>query len=266
MGIEQARRRFPTLHDIPASSWDRIQAMKLAHRERYPHISESEQAKRERYTRMLSKENLPTARVNDLRDLARDRALGSVGNQQVFLAEWIRLGDDEASRRMRRALFYLLYGEGEAADRLNDLLGSDHPLSMTGLKEKILTKALCMAFPTGWIPVIGYSGESGKKEIIESLTGVFLPRQDATMTRGRLIKLSNDLLIQIVRPEFTDLEMAAGFLWEASAHLRAGKEAREYGIRTTPATLRKFVCSSCHLEKAAQQLADSQKELCRDCA
>ncbi len=85
-------------------------------------------------------------------DLAKDRALGSVGNQQVFLAEWIRLGEKEASEGMCRALFYLLYGEGEEADRLSDLLGSDHELSMTGLKEMILTKALCMAFTNRWIP------------------------------------------------------------------------------------------------------------------
>jgi hypothetical protein len=239
--------------------------MKRVHAERQPRISSADAAARDRYTRLLAQENLPTARASDLRDLAKDRALGSVGNQQVFLAEWIRLGEKEASEGMRRALFYLLYGEGEEADRLSDLLGSDHELSMTGLKEKILTKALCMAFTDRWIPIVDYSGESGKKAIIETLLGLKVPARDQTMTPGRLIAFSNDLLVDVARPEVDDLEMAAGFFWDASAHLRKGKQARDYESRPSRPNPLRFVCTRCHLQKGAQQLADAEKELCRDC-
>jgi len=62
------------------------------------------------------------------------------------------------------------------------------------------------------------------------------------MTLGRQIALSNDLLVDIVRPEIADLENAAGFLWNASAHLRTAKDPRDYQAKNLP-RVQRFVCT-----------------------
>ncbi|MBA3250406.1 MAG: hypothetical protein H0T66_08925, partial [Geodermatophilaceae bacterium] len=61
-----------------------------------------------------------------------------------------------------------------------------------------------------------YSGVAGKREIAESVYGLVLPPKAATsMTQGRLVFWSNDLLRELVGDGFATQQHASQFLWEA---------------------------------------------------
>ena len=87
---------------------------------------------------------------------------------------------------------------------------------MTGFKEALLTKVLCMFEPSRFLPINKYTGAEGKKEIAEWVYGLQLPSPEQTAwTIGRLIIWSNDLLLELAGTGFMDTEHAAGFLWYA---------------------------------------------------
>ncbi len=86
---------------------------------------------------------------------------------------------------------------------------------MTGFRESLLTKVLCIVEPERFLPILIYSSEAGgKRQSAESVFGRSLPPAAKTsMTRGRLACWSNDLLVRAPGDGFVDLQHASSFLW-----------------------------------------------------
>ncbi len=88
---------------------------------------------------------------------------------------------------------------------------------MTGFRESLLTKVLCVMHPERFLPILIYTSKAGgKREIARAVYGLDLPRPEVTSwTRGRLACWSNDLLVGLLGDGFQDLQHASQFLWWA---------------------------------------------------
>jgi hypothetical protein len=112
-----------------------------------------------------------------------------------------------------------LYGPADEhlEDRLTYLLQPGCPIGMKGWKEALLTKMLCIVEPNQLRPIVTYAGpDVGKRALADLIWGLQLPGTDRTsMTRGRLIFWSNDLLLALAGGRFAHAEHASSFLWWA---------------------------------------------------
>jgi len=72
-------------------------------------------------------------------------------------------------------------------------------------------------YPDRFLPILTYSSPAGgKKEIAASVFGLELPAMQTTsMTTGRLVFWSNDLLLRLCGTGFADVAHASQFLWWA---------------------------------------------------
>jgi len=88
---------------------------------------------------------------------------------------------------------------------------------MTGFKESLLTKVLCIMQPNRFLPLLTYSSANvGKKEIAELVYDLDLPDASRVQwTIGRLILWSNDVLLQLAGDGFVQTQHISQFLWEA---------------------------------------------------
>ncbi len=84
-------------------------------------------------------------------------------------------------------------------DRLEHLLSGTKPFAMTGFKEALLTRVLCVTYPDRFLTILKYTTEAGgKREIARMVYGLELPSPESVnWTRGRLILWSNDLLLDL---------------------------------------------------------------------
>lgn len=259
---------FPTINDLPEETRQLIQELKVNDLPRRPRVDAETEATRRHFKKVLLAESLPTVSAEDLHSLANSQKAGNTGNQQSFNVYWNKVGKERAAAEMRAALKYLLYGVGELEDRLTHLIQGTTPHAMTGLKEGIAVKALCMVHPDRFLPILYYSGGAGKKEIAQALFNIELPNPDkARYPIGKLIVESNDLLVQIVRPEYDDLERAGGFLWDAYHQISPpNPAARARGVVVAPNQSFEFTCTKCNLVKPKTQMGDEATMRCRDCA
>ena len=88
---------------------------------------------------------------------------------------------------------------------------------MTGFRESLLTRVLCVMEPERFIPILTYSGAgTGKRDIAEAVFGLKMPKQDqVSMQIGRLVFWSNDLLNELLGTGFETRQHASSFLWWA---------------------------------------------------
>ena len=171
----------------------------------------------QKYQRVFSQQGLPGADPQHLKDFANDSTGANPGNMSVFNTAW-NSAPAESAARTRDAIAYLLHGPPEIPleDRLTALIEGEHGIGMTGFREALLTKVLCVVHPDRFLPIVKYTGLAGKKEIAEKLFGLRLPDGDsAQWTIGRLVLWSNDLLVSVIGDGFVDQPHAAAFLWWA---------------------------------------------------
>lgn len=88
---------------------------------------------------------------------------------------------------------------------------------MTGLKEALLTKILCVVEPEQFISILIYTSPAGGKgEIARDVYGLDLPAPESnSWTPGRLILWSNNVLRALVGDGFVNQRHATEFLWWA---------------------------------------------------
>lgn len=174
---------------------------------------------RAKYQQIFSAEGLPEADPEDLKAFANNAIVANPGNMSVFNDAWNSMGPERAAARVRATIDHLLPGpEGtRLEDRFTDLVEERKGLGMTGFKESLLTRVLCMVEPKRFLPILKYSTPSGgKKEIAAAVYGLELPaREKVSWTIGRLVTWSNDLLVDLLGSSFDDLGHASGFLWWA---------------------------------------------------
>ena len=121
----------------------------------------------------------------------------------VFNNAWNGMGTEAAAESTRRTILHLLYGPEETPleDRLNQLLEGEKSFAMTGFKEALLTKVLCIMRPDRFLSILIYTSRrgGGKREIARAVYGLELPAPErVNWTRGRMVLWSNDLLRDLV--------------------------------------------------------------------
>jgi hypothetical protein len=241
--IDDLRKRFPSPEDVKPDILDRADLLKQQYLKDHPSSTAQAVEFRERYRQVFSKEGLKDAAPQDLKDFANSSLAGNPGNMSRFNDAWNEMGAEEGAQRVKDAIGYLLYGPDDTflEDRLTNLIEGRRGFGMTGFREALLTKVLCMVEPTRFLPINKYSGVAGKKEIAKWVYDLNLPRQETvSWTIGRLIIWSNDLLLELVGSGFSDTEHAAGFLWWAKDEMRQRSGQTPTGAEETEPDLLVF--------------------------
>lgn len=216
---EVARRRFPTPSMVQSGRQARVDALKSEFLGRQPTEDPSVAPYWRRYQEVFSKEGLWRCDPQDLKDFANNGIGANPGNMSVFNTAWNEMGAEAAADQVRRAVDHLLYGPASTPmeDRLTDLVIGSGGIGMTGFREALLTRVLCIMQPHRFLPILTYSGGgTGKRAITEAVFGLKMPAQDqVSMQIGRLAVWSNDLLLELVGDGFASCQHASSFLWWA---------------------------------------------------
>jgi hypothetical protein len=216
---DQAKTQFPAADAVDPRVMDRVSTLKAEFLREWPQKEPGVDEFWARYQRLFSAEGLAAAPPKELKFFANSSTGASPGNMSVFNRAWNEMGDEPAATHLRAAIEYLLRGPEDipVEDRMTRLIDPQDPLGMTGFRESLLTKVLCVMQPERFLPILVYTSPAGgKREIARSVFALDLPAVDATSwTRGRLAFWSNDLLLQLVGPDLIDTQHLAHFLWWA---------------------------------------------------
>jgi hypothetical protein len=221
--IADHRARFPTADAASGSARERAAALKARFLASHPEAGARSLEFRHRYAELFSEEGLAHTTPHDLKYFANANLGANPGNMSVFNNWWNRHDAEEAASRVRSAIEYLLYGPKGTyiEDCLTNLIDSRRSPAVTGFKEALLTKVLCMVEPDRFLPIVKYTGSAGKREIARWVYGIDLPEPEAvSWTIGRLMFWSNDLLMELVGDGFRDTQHVAEFLWRAKDDAR----------------------------------------------
>lgn len=215
----EARRHFDKAQVAEPTRLARVEVLKQEYLAQRPQPEPEVVKYWARYQQIFSQEELQNCDPRDLKDFANNGVGANPGNMSVFNRAWNELGDEAAAKRTRGVIEYLLYGPSAIAieDRLTSLISNTDDFGMTGFKESLLTRVLCIMQPERFLPILIYSSSSGvgKREIAKAIYDVNLPAMDRTaMTIGRLIVWSNDLLVRLAGEGFATMQHMSQFLWE----------------------------------------------------
>ena len=210
---------FPKADDVRPEARERVTRLIEAFLQTTPDLHPRVPPYRAKYQAIFSADGLPDADPEDLKAFANNALIAHPGNMSVFNEAWNAMGSEKAAARLRTTIDHLLRGpEGtRLEDRFTELVEGRKGLGMTGFKESLLTRVLCIVEPDRFLPILKYTTPSGGKMEIASLVyGLDLPaREKVSWTIGRLVTWSNDLLVELLGDAFADLSHAADFLWWA---------------------------------------------------
>ncbi|MGQ4364086.1 hypothetical protein [Streptomyces sp. SAS_272] len=213
------KARFPKAEDVEPGVLERVDRLKTRYLASRPGFDPDVAAYWEKYRRIFSREGLYACDPRALKDFANSDVGARPGNQATFNSAWNALGDDAAAESTRQTVEYLLHGPDDVPreDRLDHLLSGVKPFAMTGFKEALLTRVLCVVEPERFLSILKYTTEAGgKREIARMVYGLELPAPESVnWTLGRLVFWSNDLLHTLVGDGFANQQHAAAFLWWA---------------------------------------------------
>ena len=226
--FDSLKGRFPRAEDVDPERLERVTRLRAQYLATRPDFDPDVAAYWEKYQGIFSREGLWTCDPRDLKDFANTGVGAHPGNQSMFNTSWNAMGDAAAAESTRQTVEYLLRGPDGVPreDRLQQLLSGAKPFAMTGFKEALLTKVLCVVEPERFLSILKYTTEAGgKREIARTVYGLELPAPESVnWTRGRLILWSNDLLHTLVGEGFANQQHSAAFLWWAKD--RAGELAQ----------------------------------------
>ncbi|CCK28470.1 hypothetical protein BN159_4091 [Streptomyces davaonensis JCM 4913] len=213
------KARFPKPEDVDPARLARVARLKAQYLADKPGFDPDVAAYWSKYQQVFSPEGLWTCDPRVLKDFANSEVGARPGNQATFNSAWNDMGDAAAAEATRRTIEYLLHGPADVPleDRLQQLLAGTKPFAMTGFKEALLTRALCVMHPGRFLTILKYTTEAGgKREIARLVYGLELPAPESVnWTLGRLILWSNDLLHTLVGDGFANQQHSAAFLWWA---------------------------------------------------
>lgn len=219
LSFDEVKARFPTPADVDPGWFDRATRLKNEYLAEQPDVDPAAAAYWAKYQRIFSPEGLATCDPHVLKDFANSDVGAHPGNQATFNSAWNEMGDAAASAATRQTIEYLLYGPADVPleDRLQQLLSGTKAFAMTGFKEALLTRVLCVVQPDRFLSILKYTTEAGgKREIARAVYGLELPAPESVnWTLGRLILWSNDILHALVGDGFANQQHAAAFLWWA---------------------------------------------------
>ncbi|WP_426593977.1 hypothetical protein ACPPVS_00560 [Cellulomonas sp. McL0617] len=215
------RDRFPDRDSVEPERMARVEALKAVFLEDHQTPDPEVLAYWARYQKVFSADNIADADPEDLREFANSTVGAAPGNMSVFNRAWKSMGDYEATARTRNTIRYLLYGPPSVpmADRFTRLVHEQGGLGMTGFKESLLTRVLCVVEPERYLPILTYSTPAGgKREIAQAVYGLELPEAARVQwTIGRLMMWSNDLLVDLAGDGFSTLQQVSQFFGETKS-------------------------------------------------
>ncbi|WP_327343088.1 hypothetical protein [Streptomyces europaeiscabiei] len=114
---------------------------------------------------MFSRDALWTCDPRLLKAFANSDLGAHPGNQATFDSTWNAMGDTAAGDETSKTLKYLLYGPaaGPARGPAPHLLAGTVPFAMTGFKEALLTRVLCVMQPDRFLSILKCTTEAGGK-------------------------------------------------------------------------------------------------------
>ncbi|MEU6500260.1 MULTISPECIES: hypothetical protein [Streptomyces] len=217
--FESLRASFPKPEDVDPERLERVARLKARYLAVKPDFDPRVAAYWSKYQAVFTPEGLRACDPQVLKDFANSEIGARPGNQATFNSAWNDMGDAAAAESTRSTIDYLLYGPDEVPleDRFQQLLDGAKPFAMTGFKEALLTKVLCVMRPERFLTILKYRTDAGgKREIARLVYGLELPAPESvSWTSGRLILWSNDLLRTLVGGGFANQQHAAAFLWWA---------------------------------------------------
>src|SRR5690606_6622078 len=129
---------------------------------------EEHHADRRRFAALLAKDAIGLVDPAELATIWTTRRYRSPGPQAV-LNTTLRDADPAEYDRILDSVSYLCWGEGEDADRIDDLLDPGSPRYVRGLGESVIMKLLAITHPDRYIAVFPYSGPNGKRRMLAAL-------------------------------------------------------------------------------------------------
>ncbi|MFF6785717.1 hypothetical protein [Streptomyces sp. NPDC012510] len=223
--FDDLKARFPKPEDVDPEQLARVVRLKERYLADKPDFDPAVAAYWSKYQQIFSPEGLWTCDPRVLKDFANSEVGAHPGNQATFNSAWNALGDAAAGESTRRTIEYLLHEPDDVPleDRLQHLLSGTKPFAMTGFKEALLTRVLCVMHPDRFLTILKYKTEAGgKREIARLVYGLELPAPESVnWTLGRLILWSNDLLHTLVGEGFANQQHSAAFLWWAKDQVGA---------------------------------------------
>lgn len=224
--FEAIKAKFPSALNVSEPARNRAEELKRQFLHDRPDPDPRVAARWAELRDMFSEDHLDDVDPAEFKRFANENLGANPGNMSVFNNAWNQLGEVEAAQRVRDSLRYLLYPKDQSyiEDRLTRLITGGNDFGMTGFREALLTKVLCIVYPQRFLPIVTYSGAGGgKKELAKDVYQLVLPAPSATSwTIGRLAFWSNDLLVELLGEGFTDLQHGAQFLW--AVHVQGGNE------------------------------------------
>lgn len=216
--LDDIKKRFPKPERVDPERLARAIQLKAEFLKREPEPEPNVAPYWTKYQHVFSAEGLPGANPQDLKDFANSNIGANPGNMSVFNDAWNEMGAEAGAEQVRKVIDYILRGTSpvDLEDRLTALINDTKSFGMKGFKESLLTKVLCIVYPTRYLTILKYTGEAGKREIARSIWGLELPDPEkVNWTIGRLILWSNDLLLALLGDGFKHQQHAAAFLWWA---------------------------------------------------
>ncbi|MFE0650463.1 hypothetical protein ACFVZH_17940 [Streptomyces sp. NPDC059534] len=213
------KARFPKAEDVTPERLELVNRLKEQYLAVRPAPAPEVVAYWSKYQRVFSPGGLRDCDPRLLKDFANSEVGAHPGNQATFNSAWNTMGDAAAGASTRETIGYLLYGPDGVPleDRLQELLDGTKPFAMTGFKEALLTRVLCVMRPERFLTILKYTTQAdGKREIARKVYGLELPAPESVnWTLGRLVFWSNDLLYSLAGDGFAGQQHAAAFLWWA---------------------------------------------------
>jgi len=217
--FDKAWLKFPTSAMVTSGRAARVEELKRQFLAMKPVEDPAVAPYWRHYQQVFSHDGLWTCKPQDLKDFANSDVGANPGNMSVFNTAWNQMGEAAAAEQVRSAIDYLLYGPDSIPleDRLTHLIVGHQGMGMTGFRESLLTRVLCVVKPDEFLPILTYSGAgTGKRDITRAVFGLNMPKQDqVSMQIGRLAVWSNNLLLDLAGDGFSSCQHASAFLWWA---------------------------------------------------
>jgi hypothetical protein len=190
---------------VPEEDWLRERFEEWIDASGYPTADDNQQrAVREKLANGLFDEKVLAAGHLDL-PLFRRFAVGNYGGpgSQSHIMRFLRDNPDTGPGRLAETIHHLLYGDGDVATRLLEVL-ADPAWKVPGFAESLATKCLAVRDPKRWIPLFVYRSGAGvgKRDFLRLIKSP--PLDEVNKHVGELAVESNDLLRERTEPLLPD--------------------------------------------------------------
>lgn len=146
---------------------------------------------------VLAKDQILTMDIKELRRIYGTARYGSPGPQSVLHTTVNSASPTEIDDYLTRIKF-LLWGEGNVADRIDELLDVNKKW-IKGLGESSIMKFLSIVSPERFVPIFPYTGDNGKLKLMKALQ---LEPPPDNLSNGHRQVAANDSIRKLLEPYF----------------------------------------------------------------